>query len=85
MTCDIAIVGGGAGGLRAAVTLSQHKKGKVCLFEEMPSTGGRIQDVRYPQGNAVPGNGAWRVGESEQMWKDFAAAHNVSSSQNLFL
>ena len=48
--CDVAIVGGGIGGLYMAESLLRHKKEtNVCVFERNTRLGGRIYDHVFPQ------------------------------------
>lgn len=48
--CDVAIVGGGIGGLFMAESLLRHKKETdVCVFERHSRLGGRLYDYVFPQ------------------------------------
>ena len=48
--CDVAIVGGGIGGLYMAESLLRHKKEtNVCVLERDTRLGGRIYDHVFPQ------------------------------------
>ena len=48
--CEVAIVGGGTGGLYTAESLLRHKKEtKACLFERNERLGGRFYDYVFPQ------------------------------------
>src|SRR4029079_19438392 len=49
MTCDIVVVGGGAGGLHTAFRLGETMGPKVCLFEKENQLGGRIKDVQLDE------------------------------------
>lgn len=75
LDCDVAIVGGGAGGLHTAFRLSKDLKEKVCLFEKESELGGRIHDV--PKDETDPnsprfGTGARRVMEGQTVLLDLA-------------
>jgi hypothetical protein len=68
--CDIAIVGGGAGGLHTAFRLAATMADKVCLFEKEKELGGRIHDVSLNENDAdAPriGTGARRVMEGQEV------------------
>lgn len=70
LDCDVAIVGGGAGGLHTAFRLAPTLQSKVCLFEKQPELGGRIYDVPKDPGDAnspVFGAGAMRVMEGQDV------------------
>ena len=48
--CDVAIVGGGIGGLYTAESLLRHgKETTVCVFERDARLGGRIYDYVFPE------------------------------------
>ena len=48
--CDVAIVGGGIGGLYMAESLLRlHKETDVCVFERHTRLGGRLYDYVFPQ------------------------------------
>ena len=61
--CEVAIVGGGTGGLYTAESLLRHKKEtKVCLFERNERLGGRFYDYVFPQvPNETVGRCIWFV------------------------
>ena len=62
--CDVAIVGGGVGGLHTAMRLGAQSGSKVCLFEKEERLGGRIYDIGKPPNTAAApflGNGGRRV------------------------
>ena len=73
--CDVAIVGGGAGGLHTAFRLAPELGEGVCLFEKEATLGGRIHDVAKDEEDPdapVFGTGARRVMESQQVLFDLA-------------
>ena len=48
--CEVAIVGGGIGGLYTAESLLRHEKEtNVCVFERNARLGGRFYDYVFPQ------------------------------------
>lgn len=61
--CEVAIVGGGAGGLHTALRLAPTMGSKVCLFEKNDTLGGRIRDKSFDDKPDSPrvGVGARRV------------------------
>ncbi|CAH3038248.1 unnamed protein product, partial [Porites lobata] len=61
--CEVAIVGGGIGGLYTAESLLRHEKEtNVCLFERNERLGGRFYDYVFPQvPDETVGLGAWRI------------------------
>jgi hypothetical protein len=72
LACDIAIVGGGPGGVHTAYKLTNPPDGGtvpglsspsgVCLFEKNDRLGGRIRDVQFgPDAGDVTGTGAYRM------------------------
>lgn len=65
--CEVAIVGGGAGGLHTAFRLGPTLGDKVCLFEKEEQLGGRIHDMSFDNNPASPrvGVGARRVMEGQ--------------------
>ncbi|MCX6130375.1 MAG: NAD(P)-binding protein, partial [Proteobacteria bacterium] len=74
--CEIAIVGGGAGGLHTAFRLGPQYGAKVCLFEKEEELGGRIHDL--PMNPADPnsprmGVGARRIMEGQKLLFALAA------------
>ena len=64
--CDVAIIGGGPGGLYSAYRLGAQLGSGVCLFEKNNRLGGRIYDVKGP-GGAVFGTGAMRIMETQSI------------------
>lgn len=70
LECEVAIVGGGAGGIHTAYRLSSLGS-KVCLFEKEKDLGGRIHDVALDDkaGADAPrvGVGARRVMETQDV------------------
>jgi hypothetical protein len=68
--CEVAIVGGGAGGLHTAFRLGTTLGSKVCLIEKEGELGGRILDVALdPKDPSSPlvGVGARRVMETQDV------------------
>jgi hypothetical protein len=68
--CDVAIVGGGPGGLHTAFRLGATQGSKVCLIEKESELGGRIHDVSLdPKDPNSPrvGVGARRVMETQDV------------------
>jgi monoamine oxidase len=51
LACEVAIVGGGAGGLHTAFRLGPQLGSKVCLFEKEEELGGRIYDIAFDASN----------------------------------
>jgi glycine/D-amino acid oxidase-like deaminating enzyme len=75
LTCEVAIVGGGAGGLHTAFRLAPMLGEKVCLFEKETTLGGRIHDIPMnPNDPKSPvfGTGARRVMEGQKVLFDLA-------------
>ncbi len=72
LSCDVAIVGGGAGGLHTAFRLAPFLGSDVCLFEKEDRLGGRILDVSRTPGGPVFGAGALRVMETQEVLFDLA-------------
>ena len=73
--CQVAIVGGGAGGVYTALRLSDAMASGVCLFESEAELGGRIKDV--PRDDSDPtsprvGVGARRVMNKQTVVLDLA-------------
>lgn len=73
--CEVAIIGGGPGGLHTAYQLTKPGNpsgiaaNRICLFEKKPHLGGRIEDIDFsnptdinpsPTDNNVVGTGAYR-------------------------
>jgi hypothetical protein len=76
LTCEVVIVGGGAGGLHTAFRLGPQLGSKVCLFEKEEELGGRIHDVALDASNPnAPrmGVGARRIMEGQTVLFDLAA------------
>lgn len=70
LECEVAVVGGGAGGLHTAYRLAESMGMGVCLFEREAELGGRIRDVpRDPSDPMSPryGAGALRVMEGQEV------------------
>lgn len=73
--CEVAIVGGGAGGLYTAFRLGPILGSKVCLFEKEAELGGRIYDLaKDPSEEDAPrfGIGARRIMETQTLVLDLA-------------
>jgi hypothetical protein len=76
LNCDVAIVGGGAGGLHTAFRLGPKLGSKVCLFEKEKELGGRIYDLPYDSSDPKApriGVGARRIMETQTVLFDLAA------------
>ncbi len=76
LNCEVAIVGGGAGGLHTAFRLGPKLGSKVCLFEKENELGGRIYDLAYDEGNQEApriGVGARRIMETQTLLFNLAA------------
>jgi glycine/D-amino acid oxidase-like deaminating enzyme len=67
LSCDVVILGGGAGGLHTAYRLAPTLGDKVCLFEKENRLGGRIYDVSRTPGGPVFGLGALRIMETQEV------------------
>ncbi len=80
ITCEVAIVGGGAGGLHTAFRLAPELGDGVCLFEKEAELGGRIKDVPMTGASDSPrfGTGARRVMESQQVLFDLATELGIT-------
>jgi hypothetical protein len=65
IACDVAVIGGGAGGLHTAFRLGSKLGKNVCLFEKENRLGGRIFDVSLVPGGPVFGLGALRIMETQ--------------------
>lgn len=73
LDCEVAIIGGGPGGVHTAYRLTNPpadagaptgvtSPGGVCLFEKNDRLGGRIRDVQFgPDAGDVTGTGAYRM------------------------
>ena len=70
--CDVAIIGGGAGGLHTAYRLAPTLGSAVCVFEKEARLGGRILDVSATPGGPVFGAGALRIMEGQTTVFDLA-------------
>ncbi len=72
--CDVAVVGGGVGGLHTAFRLAPSLGSGVCLFEKEAELGGRIKDVSLNDDPDAPrvGAGARRVMEGQTVLLDLA-------------
>ncbi len=72
--CEVAVIGGGVGGLHTAFRLAPELGDKVCLFEKEAILGGRILDVANPNDPDGPkvGAGARRVMEGQTVLLDLA-------------
>jgi len=67
LACDVAIIGGGPGGLHTAFRLGPQLGHKVCLFEKEDRLGGRVYDVSRDPGGPVFGLGALRIMETQEV------------------
>src|SRR5689334_19738899 len=68
LRCDVAIIGGGAGGVHTAFRLAPTLKDGVCLFEKELVLGGRLHDIaKDPSDPASPvfGAGGMRLMEGQ--------------------
>jgi hypothetical protein len=65
LTCEVAILGGGPGGLHTAYRLGPQLGNRVCLFEKEDRLGGRIYDVSRTPNGPVFGLGALRIMENQ--------------------
>ncbi len=75
ITCDVAIIGGGVGGLHTAFRLAPMLGDQVCLFEKEAQLGGRIYDVPLDENDPSSprfGTGARRVMEGQTVLLDLA-------------
>ena len=75
LSCEVAIVGGGAGGLHTALRLAPELGDGVCLFEKESVLGGRIHDVAFDESDPDSprvGVGARRVMEGQTVLLDLA-------------
>ena len=77
--CEVAIIGGGVGGLHTAFRLGPTLGAKVCLFEKEAYLGGRIKDLALdatmpnaPGATPLIGTGARRVMEGQDVLLDLA-------------
>ena len=67
IACEVAVIGGGAGGLHTAFRLGSQLGKDVCLFEKEDRLGGRIFDVSRDPGGPVFGLGALRIMETQEV------------------
>jgi protoporphyrinogen oxidase len=65
ITCEVAILGGGPGGLHTAYRLAPQLGSRLCLFEKENRLGGRIYDVSRTPNGPVFGLGALRIMENQ--------------------
>lgn len=65
ITCEVAILGGGPGGLHTAYRLAPQLGSRLCLFEKENRLGGRIYDVSRTPNGPVFGLGALRIMEGQ--------------------
>jgi monoamine oxidase len=74
LSCKIAILGGGAGGLHTAFRLAEKMPEDVCLFEKEKRLGGRIYDVSRDGKADSPriGVGARRLLDEQPVLKNLA-------------
>jgi monoamine oxidase len=72
-----AVVGGGLGGLSAALTLAQQGM-EVTLFEARPQVGGRVQSTSGFSTGRVIELGAELVGANHPMWHSLALRYGLS-------
>lgn len=79
MHCDVAIIGGGVGGLHTAFRLAPTLGSGICLFEKEAELGGRIKDVSLNDDPNAPrvGVGARRVMEGQTVLLDLATELNM--------
>jgi glycine/D-amino acid oxidase-like deaminating enzyme len=75
LSCKIAVIGGGAGGLHTAFRLAEKVPEDVCLFEKENRLGGRIYDVSKDGKADSPriGVGARRLLDEQPILKNLAA------------
>jgi len=81
LVCDVAIIGGGAGGLHTAFRLAPTLKEKVCLFEKESVLGGRLLDVaKNPADSSSPvfGAGGMRVMEGQTVLFNLATELGIT-------
>jgi hypothetical protein len=81
IACDVAILGGGAGGLHTAFRLGAKLGANVCLFEKENRLGGRIYDVAKDDNNPnspVFGLGALRIMETQDVVFGLAKELNIA-------
>lgn len=78
--CQVAVIGGGAGGLHTAFRLAPTYGAGVCLFEKEAFLGGRIKDVSINDDPDLPrvGVGARRVMESQEVLFNLASELGIT-------
>ncbi|MBL9007797.1 MAG: FAD-dependent oxidoreductase [Myxococcales bacterium] len=79
--CEIAIVGGGPGGLHTAFRLGASQGKNVCLIEKESELGGRIHDVALDEKDANSprvGVGARRVMETQEVLFSLASELGIT-------
>ncbi len=74
---NIAIIGAGLSGLRAALEFAQNQNVKVTLWEKSPSVGGRIATRRFDSGSV--NHGAEKFDDLERVLKTDLMAQEYSS------
>lgn len=75
VTCEVAILGGGAAGLHTAFRLGPKMGAGVCLFEKEDRLGGRLYDTSRTPGGPVFGLGGLRIMEGQPVM--FALAEEL--------
>jgi hypothetical protein len=80
LDCEVAIIGGGVGGLHTAFRLAPSMGERVCLFEKDAQLGGRIYDVSLDGSESSPrvGVGGRRVMETQQVLFDLATELGIT-------
>jgi glycine/D-amino acid oxidase-like deaminating enzyme len=81
LLCDVAIVGGGAGGVYTAFRLAPSLGASVCLFEKEAQLGGRLKDIPQHAGDPTSprfGAGGMRVMEGQQLLFDLATELGIT-------
>jgi protoporphyrinogen oxidase len=76
LSCSVAIVGAGVGGLYTAYRLAPQYGDKVCVFEREGRVGGRLYDIaKSPedeQAGRIIGNGGRRIMDGQKILFDLA-------------
>ncbi|NBS17138.1 MAG: hypothetical protein EBT06_12275 [Gammaproteobacteria bacterium] len=67
LKCEVAIIGGGPGGLYSAYRLGPKLDKRVCVFERENHLGGRLYDEPLVPGGPVHGVGGLRVMEGQDL------------------